>query len=58
MHSFQLRNEGEVGSFLGNAIKTIKDKFELTKAGLIPKVVSISGKINCNSEETQLARYL
>jgi hypothetical protein len=40
-HSFQLRNEGEVGAFLGIQItKTGKRTFSLLQTGLISKVLS------------------
>ena len=52
-HSFQLRNEGEVGAFLGIQIKKIgPDKFYLTQSGLIEKVLSVSGMTDCNGVDT------
>ena len=52
-HSFQLRNEGEVGAFLGIQIKKIgPNKFYLTQPGLIEKVLSVSGMTDCNGVDT------
>lgn len=40
-HSFQLRNEGEVGAFLGIQItKTGERTFSMSQTGLIAKVVT------------------
>jgi hypothetical protein len=52
-HSFQLRNEGEVGDFLGIRIqKEGNDKFNLTQTGLIDKVITATGMQDCNSLST------
>ena len=52
-HSFQLRNEGEVGAFLGIQItKTGKRTFSLLQNGLIAKVLSTAGMSDCNGVST------
>jgi hypothetical protein len=49
-HSFQLRNEGEVGDFLGIRIQKRGDNsFYLTQTGLIDKVLAITEMQHCNS---------
>jgi hypothetical protein len=48
-HSFQLRDEGEVGDFLGIRIKKQKgNAFLLTQTGLIEKVINAGGMEDCN----------
>jgi hypothetical protein len=43
-HSFQLRDEGEVGDFLGIRIEKHKNNsFLLTQTGLIAKVIKAGG---------------
>ena len=50
---FQLRNEGEVGAFLGIQItKTGANEFYLSQPGLIEKVLHISGMSECNGVDT------
>jgi Reverse transcriptase (RNA-dependent DNA polymerase). len=52
-HSFQLRNEGEVGDFLGIRIqKKGKDSFVLTQTGLISKVLAATGMEDCKPVST------
>jgi hypothetical protein len=52
-HKFQLRNEGEVGAFLGIQIeKTGKNEFYLSQPGLIEKVLTVSGMLDSNSVDT------
>jgi hypothetical protein len=52
-HSFQLRNEGEVGDFLGIRIeKKAEDSFYLTQTGLIDKVLIATDMQHCNSIST------
>ena len=53
-HSFQLRNEGEVGAFLGIQItKTGKRTFSLFQStGLIAKVLATAGMTDCNMVST------
>ena len=52
-HSFQLRNEGEVGAFLGIQItKTGKRTFSLSQTGLIAKVLATAGMTDCNGVST------
>ena len=48
-HEFGLRDEGEVGDFLGIRIEKIGDrKFHLTQTGLIDKVLNAANMTNCN----------
>ena len=48
-HTFQLRDEGEVGAFLGIQIeKTGTNQFLLTQTGLIDKVLHTTGMAECN----------
>ena len=52
-HSFQLRNEGEVGAFLGIQItKTGPRTFELVQSGLIAKVLATANMTDCNGVST------
>ena len=52
-HTFSLRNEGEVGAFLGIQIKkTGPQQFYLTQTGLIDKVLHASGMVDCNGVDT------
>ena len=52
-HSFVLRNEGEVGNFLGIKIeKQAGSAFLLTQTGLIDKVIKATGMDDCNSVAT------
>jgi hypothetical protein len=52
-HQFQLRNEGEVGAFLGIQIKkTGLNEFYLSQPGLIEKVLLVSGMDDCNGVDT------
>jgi hypothetical protein len=52
-HSFQLRNEGEVGDFLGIRIeKRDHGKFYLSQTGLIDKILSITDMADCNPVAT------
>ena len=48
-HTFELRNEGEVGDFLGIRIeKTGPKTFKLAQPGLIEKVLKAAGMEDCN----------
>ena len=51
-HSFGLRDEGEVGDFLGIRIKKCGDKFLLTQPGLTRKVLKVTGMEDCNATST------
>jgi hypothetical protein len=52
-HTFQLRNEGEVGAFLGIQItKTGSKTFELKQTGLIKKVLETADMMDCNGVTT------
>jgi hypothetical protein len=52
-HSFQLRDEGEVGDFLGIRIEKQKgNSFLLTQTGLIEKVIKAGGMEDCNKVAT------
>ena len=52
-HTFALRNEGEVGAFLGIQIKkTGPQEFYLTQTGLIDKVLATTGMTDCNGVDT------
>ena len=52
-HLFELRDEGEVGDFLGIRIeKTGSSTFTLTQSGLINKVIKTAGMEICNSAKT------
>jgi hypothetical protein len=56
-HAFQLRNEGEVGDFLGIRIhKNSTDTFNLTQTGLIEKVIAATGMQDCNSISTPTSK--
>mmetsp|Transcript_15021 Transcript_15021/g.28265 ORF Transcript_15021/g.28265 Transcript_15021/m.28265 type:complete len:2300 (+) Transcript_15021:159-7058(+) len=56
-HTFQLRNEGEIGDFLGIRIqKQGEDSFYLTQTGLIDKVLTLTGMENCNAISTPTGR--
>ena len=49
VHTFELRDEGEVGAFLGIQIERNADKtFYLTQTGLIQKVLAVAGMANSN----------
>ena len=53
-HSFELRDEGEVGDFLGIRIeKSSHTQFELTQTGLIEKVLRECEMKDCNPAKTQ-----
>ena len=53
VHSFMLRDEGEVGDFLGIHIeKQGEGKFTLTQTGLIEKVIKATGMEKANSCRT------
>ena len=55
-HSFALRNEGEVGAFLGIQItKNKPNEFYLTQTGLINKVLAAAGMEDCNGVDTPAA---
>jgi hypothetical protein len=48
-HKFQLRDEGEVGDFLGiQIVKEGNGTFQLTQTGLIDKVLKSAGLEDCN----------
>lgn len=52
-HQFQLRNEGEVGAFLGIQItQTGPHEFYLSQPGLIDKVLTVSGMTDSNGVDT------
>ena len=52
-HTFALRNEGEVGAFLGIQIKkTGPQEFYLAQTGLIDKVLATTGMTDCNGVDT------
>ena len=52
-HHFSLKDEGEVGDFLGIRIeKERKNRFTLTQPGLIQKVLQTTKMTECNSCET------
>ena len=51
-HSFELRDEGEVGDFLGIRIAKCGDRFLLTQPGLIRKVLKATDLEDCNSTTT------
>ena len=52
-HSFQLRNEGEVGAFLGIQItKEGPRTFSLVQSGLIAKVLATANMTDCNGVTT------
>ena len=52
-HTFQLRNEGEVGAFLGIQItKTGPRTFEMLQTGLIAKVLATANMTDCNGVST------
>ena len=49
-HVFQLRDEGEVGDFLGIRIEKLsQNKFYLSQPGLISKVIEATGMSNSNA---------
>ena len=53
-HKFQLRNEGEVGAFLGIQItKTGKQTFSLLQTGLVAKVLNVAHMSDCNGVRRQ-----
>lgn len=54
-HTFELRDEGEVGDFLGIRIERHKTNFELTQTGLINKVLAESKMEDCNPAKTPCA---
>ena len=54
-HTFELRDEGEVGDFLGIRIERHKTNFELTQTGLINKVLEESKMEDCNPAKTPCA---
>jgi hypothetical protein len=52
-HSFQLRDEGEVGDFIGIIIEKQKgNSFLFTQTGLIEKVIKAGGMEDCNKVAT------
>ena len=52
-HKFTLRDEGEVGNFLGIQIEKKGDKeFYLSQPGLIQKILTTSGMENCKKVDT------
>ena len=52
-HTFQLRDEGELGAFLGIQIeKSGPATFTLTQPGLTAKVIAAAGMSDCNSVPT------
>jgi hypothetical protein len=52
-HTFQLRDEGEVGAFLGIQItKTGTNTFTLTQTGLIAKTLEAAHMTDCNGVDT------
>ena len=54
-HTFQLRNEGDVGAFLGIQItKTGPHTFELVQSGLIAKVLATANMTDCNGVSTPI----
>jgi hypothetical protein len=54
-HSFQLRDEGEMGFFIGIRIEKQKgNAFLLTQTGLIEKVIKARGMEDCNKCATPL----
>jgi hypothetical protein len=56
-HAFQLRNEGEIGDFLGIRIQKLgNEAFNLTQTGLIEKIISITGMQDCNSISTPTSK--
>jgi hypothetical protein len=53
MHTFELRDEGEVGDFLGIRIeKGGSESFQLSQTGLINKVLKASGMEDANTAPT------
>jgi hypothetical protein len=53
MHTFKLRDEGEVGDFLGIRIEKVgSDSFQLSQTGLINKVLKASGMEDANTAPT------
>ena len=55
-HTFELRDEGEVGDFLGIRIeKTGSKRFNLTHNGLINKVLKEANVESCNNTKTHIA---
>lgn len=56
-HAFQLRNEGEVGDFLGIRIEKERNgNFKLTQTGLIDKVIAAADMIDCNAIATPTSK--
>ena len=52
-HSFTLRDEGEVGDFLGIRIEKVGERtFKLTQLGLIEKVLQAAGMVDCRGVPT------
>ena len=51
-HTFELRDEGEVGDFLGIRIERHRTNFELTQTGLISKVIKEARMETCNPAKT------
>ena len=54
-HTFTLRDEGEVGDFLGIQIERSTKGFELSQPGLINKVLEETGMTDCNPSKTPAA---
>jgi hypothetical protein len=53
VHEFKLRDEGEVGAFLGIQItKTGPCQFYLTQTGLVDKVLKTAGMEDCRGQDT------
>jgi Reverse transcriptase (RNA-dependent DNA polymerase). len=56
-HSFQLRDEGEVGDFLGIRIqKQHNGQFTLTQTGLIDKILLTTNMTDCNPVATPTSK--
>jgi hypothetical protein len=52
-HTFQLRNKGEVGAFLGKQMTTTgSNTFTLTQTGLIAKTLEAAHMSDCNGVNT------
>ena len=55
-HTFELRDEGKVGDFLGIRIEKTKSKiFTLTQTGLINRVLKEANMESCNNPKTLVA---
>ena len=51
-HTFELRDEGEVGDFLGIRIERDSNGFHLSQPGLINKAIEETGMQDCNATKT------